>query len=777
MLRRFALPLVWLALTAPAAHAALTIETTTWNVIGIDSNFKPDLEIFPVGAEVCNTGGGEETNLSTAFVWDEVNPYVDLWDINEAGDPISIVDININRAVPDLGPGACHTVYYFVKIEQVEAAFETSRDYHIEVRQDDSAFSPSISTPSGHELYIERIVSQNRNSVIDYTVGGVPIPQASANISVTPGDTFELILNAKTATNGYQQLEVFLALPPTLFTINSVESTYTADGGTDPAAGGRLYADGCGWIDDPADPNYLSNNKPCAGDKNGKYGGTIAQTYNITVANTFPNEFPVTTVIRDYSGSSYHYNNDLSGLVFFTNAVPNTTDLAVDKSIAINPDGNTYDVTISVTNEGTTTIDDKEGFVVVDDLPVGFELTDAPNPTLTGTLGDTIAYTTETDPDPLLENGDTRITWNVSSNGSLSLAPGASATLSFTMFTTGADPGSTPENCASITAGPGPTPPSSTTDPDDDASNDQSCAPIPLLPFDYGVTKTVSVSDNTATFTLTVTRLSGSQVFGVELRDTLPIGYTYEAPIEGGAPPGIPAEGIYTWPIDSLGEGDSATVAFTATINPPTNGAITDEAGLTGEFTNTVEIRTADGDILADENRNNNTATAITAPSALTVDKSLPVLPPNGYWEYTVTLDSVTSIWLEDGDIIEVTEVPLTPGMTVTSFSGPSPWTCDALTLKCSVTWDNTTLSGVADLPPLEVAVNVASAGTYINTVLVQAIRNGEVIYNTSDEDESTGVLTVILDDDAAPIPALSGPLLIVLTLLLAGWGYRRQRV
>ncbi len=218
-------------------------------------------------------------------------------------------------------------------------------------------------------------------------------------------------------------------------------------------------------------------------------------------------------------------------------------------------------------------------------------------------------------------------------------------------------------------------------------------------------------------------------------------------------------------------------MAFTATINPPTDGAITDEAGLTGEFTNTVEIRTADGDILADENRNNNTATAIAAPSALTVDKSLPVLPPNGYWEYTVTLDSVTSIWLEDGDIIEVTEVPLTPGMTVTSFSGPSPWTCDALTLKCSVTWDNTTLSGVADLPPLEVAVNVASAGTYINTVLVQAIRNGEVIYNTSDEDESTGVLTVILDDDAAPIPALSGPLLIVLTLLLAGWGYRRQRV
>ena len=43
-------------------------------------------------------------------------------------------------------------------------------------------------------------------------------------------------------------------------------------------------------------------------------------------------------------------------------------------------------------------------------------------------------------------------------------------------------------------------------------------------------------------------------------------------------------------------------------------------------------------------------------------------------------------------------------------------------------------------------------------------------------KDESTGVLTVILDDDAAPIPALSGPLLIVLTLLLGGLGVQAAR-
>ena len=67
---------------------------------------------------------------------------------------------------------------------------------------------------------------------------------------------------------------MFMILPPDLFTINSVASTYSANSGTDFDATSRFYADGCGWENDPDSPddNY-HNNLSC--ESSGKYGGVI----------------------------------------------------------------------------------------------------------------------------------------------------------------------------------------------------------------------------------------------------------------------------------------------------------------------------------------------------------------------------------------------------------------------------------------------------------------------------------------------------------------------
>src|SRR5690349_22658926 len=64
--------------TASAA-AVLTISPLTWNIIGLDSNnVNVGPNNFPVGARVCNTGDVTATNVTSSFVWDSADPYINL---------------------------------------------------------------------------------------------------------------------------------------------------------------------------------------------------------------------------------------------------------------------------------------------------------------------------------------------------------------------------------------------------------------------------------------------------------------------------------------------------------------------------------------------------------------------------------------------------------------------------------------------------------------------------------------------------------------------------
>jgi uncharacterized repeat protein (TIGR01451 family) len=302
----FAAVLLGMLLRAPAsayAAASLTITPVTWNVVGLDSNnVNVGPSNFPVGARVCNTGDVIANNVIVDFVWDD-----GLNDFN--GDPY----INLRSGsystltVPGLAAGACKDFYFEITVTRSAASYDKTRDYHISADSDETAL---ISTPSPREIYVEHLVSQNRNSVTDVKLNGVSIA-AGGTMSLMVGSTYTIQLVAATATNGYEQIESFINFPNTIFQVNSVTASYSAfpTPHTDLIWASKLYADGCGWVNDPNDivaPAY----RECTGA--GKYGGNITITYNITIIGGGGTDQTLNTLIYDFSGSSYHYNSDFS---------------------------------------------------------------------------------------------------------------------------------------------------------------------------------------------------------------------------------------------------------------------------------------------------------------------------------------------------------------------------------------------------------------------------------------------------------------------------------
>lgn len=281
-----------------SAQAILTITPITWNVIGLDSNnvtVGPDT--FPIGVRVCNTGSDPATNVTSSFVWDTTpSPtYINLR-------PGSLTSFTGSNAVASLAAGSCHDFYYEVQITRNSAAYDTTRRYHITA----SADAPlTVSTATPREIYVEHLISQNRNSVTDVKLDGVSVP-AGGTMALLVGNTYTIQLVGSTATNGYEQIESYINFANTIFRVNSVATTYTADGGTDSSAATKPYADGCSWENDPNSPNYRS----CL--STGKYGGDITVTYNVTIIGGAGTSQTLNTLIYDFSGSSYHYNADFS---------------------------------------------------------------------------------------------------------------------------------------------------------------------------------------------------------------------------------------------------------------------------------------------------------------------------------------------------------------------------------------------------------------------------------------------------------------------------------
>ena len=280
-----------LALVQSAAAApSLAVSTITWNVIGLDSNKVDEGPArYPVGTRACNTGDTAASNVVASFVWDTANTLISL--VGPA-----------SRARDSLEPGTCADFYFQVALQRDASIYDTTRGYHVEVSADGVA---PATTPLGRELYVERLVSQNRNEIL--SLAGPSM--------VVVGGVYTYSFKARTAPGGYEQLEHFAGFPAEMFDILSVESEYTQPTG---ATNDGKYADACGWDSDPASANYLS----CVGPESfsgGKAGDEISATYVVRVIGAGTGTLEPS--VYDFSGSSFHYNADFPARALTVTAV------------------------------------------------------------------------------------------------------------------------------------------------------------------------------------------------------------------------------------------------------------------------------------------------------------------------------------------------------------------------------------------------------------------------------------------------------------------------
>jgi uncharacterized repeat protein (TIGR01451 family) len=353
--------------SAQSIYAGLTVTPTTWNVIGLDSN-NPNTgpDTFQVGARVCNNGLTPVTNVAGTFVWDSANAYINL-----AGPSVDNIAL--------LLPATCVDLYYPVTVTRTALAQNTARRYHITVTGDNVA---PVSTPVPRELYVEKIISQGRNSILSI----------SGPTSVFVGQVYTYTVRASTATQGYEQLEAFLNLSNVIFQVQSIVTAYTAPAG---ATNNRFYADACGWDNNPLSPTYRS----CIGPVNyagGKVGGTVVTTYTVKVLST--GTTTANTLILDYSGSSYHYNSDYGTGMTIT-AIPYVPNVTLQKSVTPNDPAQilpgvdlTYSILFNNTGNAPAT-----GLAITDPVPANTDFKVGSVTTSPGTSGLTATITYSND--------------------------------------------------------------------------------------------------------------------------------------------------------------------------------------------------------------------------------------------------------------------------------------------------------------------------------------------------------------------------------------------
>ncbi len=352
---------------APLAAQSLTVTPITWNVIGLDSN-RPASgpQHFPVGARVCSSVA--TTDVLVSFVWDSANPLINL----RPGSPSTIEFASIDA-------GSCVDAYFEVELTRVASAFDTTRRYRITATDS----SGTSSTPAPRELYVEYLISQNRNSITDVRFGSDPgsltsVPAGGA-MNLVVGNTYTVQLVGGTATQGYNQFEAFINFPSTIFQILDVSTTYSANNSPYvPNPNDKLYADACLWQNDPNSPAYLS----CVGGDFKAGGNNVVTTYTIRVISGGGTSQTLNTLLYDFSGSSFHYNADYSTGARIANLIDPAT-AGIGKSFSPNPAsvGGVTTLSITLTNPNAGAL---SGYSFTDSLPAGMTIANPSGASTTG---------------------------------------------------------------------------------------------------------------------------------------------------------------------------------------------------------------------------------------------------------------------------------------------------------------------------------------------------------------------------------------------------------
>lgn len=335
-------------LAAATDAAALTITPNTWNIIGLDSN-TPALgpNRFPVGAKVCGLPADAGSYVKATFTWDAGG--------TDNGTYINLRTGSLSAASLQLGADGCAYVYFEAEVARTSAAFDKARRYHISAEKCTTVVggsctatdgSTQVSTPTPRELYVEHLVSQARNGIDDVKLDGLSIP-AGGSMNLIVGNTYSITIAGHTAPGGYNQFEQFINIPNTIFQVLSVNTVYTANTSpyvSNPSTG--LYADACGWENDPNSPYYLS----CVGGDY-KTGDVITTTYSVKILSGGGTSQTLSTLLYDLSGASFHYNSDYSTDVRIANIIdPTTTTIAKSFTPATTSAGGVSTLTFTLAN-------------------------------------------------------------------------------------------------------------------------------------------------------------------------------------------------------------------------------------------------------------------------------------------------------------------------------------------------------------------------------------------------------------------------------------------
>ncbi len=489
----------------------------------------------------------------------------------------------------------------------------------------------------------------------------------------------------------------FFELPNIIFQVLSIATTYTApSGGTN----NKFYADACGWDNNPLSSNYRS----CIGPDQypgGKAGGNVVTTYTVKVLST--GTTTAGTAILDFSGSSYHYNNDYGDTVISITALPPPLTLTKIANPTNPTAGSTVTYTLRVTNSGTAS----------------YTLTDFVDTPPTSPATPTYVSGSSTFNGASISNpvaaGSTR-TWT----GSFVVPGGTTRDLTYQMVMPNT-PG-TYANSAIAHVNEFQIDTTQST-----ADNAPATASVTIAPPDMTIVKTHSGNFTQgqvgATYSITATNSGSAPTSAaVSVTDTLPAGLTASA-ISGTGWTCVLGTLTCTRS-DALAAGASYPV-ITLTVNVANNAA--------SSVTNSVAVSGG-----GETNTSNNTATdatTITQLPDMTVTKSHTGNFTQGQTGATYTLTATNSGFAATSGTVTVTDT-LPAGLTATAISGTG-WTCVLATLTC--TRANALAAG-ASYPAITVTVNVANNAAASVTNSVSVSGGGQT--NTSN-DSATDPTTI----------------------------------
>ncbi len=477
------------AVSAAGNNTTLNLTKGSTDNIGLDSNnVNAGPDHFIVQIHVNNTGNTTAHNVTGTFNFtSNVNKQYIYLDPQE----------NATKYLGDIAPGTSADLFWLVNVNRTSSAYLKDRNYTITVLGNNTA---NLNTING-DLFVRKLVSQNRNHVTSITI---------SNNNPTLGDTFAVTVVSDTSSSTYNYVDLSLInYDPTKVQPLSVNITYGSN-----TTNNIL-------IQNPGVTDFVS----------------VWIFRAIGAGNT-----PISALILDQSGASYHYNTDVNSTTINLHVEPKA-DLAITKTVDNSTplQGSTVHFTLTVTNNGPN---NATGVVVNDPLPAGLNYQSS-----SATQG---SY-----------NSGTGV-WTIGN-----LAVNQTVTLNITALVTSVGQIT---NIANVTGN----------EIDPDISNNQAIVTLngqqPLA--DLGITKTVDNPtphlEDIFTFTVTVFNNGPNTAHNVTVTDIWPLGnlaLLSAAPSQGTFNPST-----FTWNIGTLISGAVATLT------------ISTEGLQLGNFTNIVTV-------------------------------------------------------------------------------------------------------------------------------------------------------------------------------------------